>query len=335
MALRETSTKERLLGIIDDIDIASRWGLIKFLLIESLLRKILTRFCVWSLILNFSRDSKYLLSWLDSTLVQHLISFTKNLFLVPLGRELFEKSVVQKSEKLSQAEQSQLIQLLMSKNEEFKETYEVCMRWDIEDKLYPWNYLNSSNYFSVKLAIEQGEIEANMMELAEDVHREDEEVQALEKCLKEAETLLSTALFQAKQKLDQMTKAQEHSVSSEDLIRFAHRISSTNAVAAPSNWTPGDPRRPYPTDLEMRMGFLGKLNESPASATSSSFLEFPNNGFPFGTSGGSENPILVSGSYVHPPHFSTAVGVDPSTRNHEDVDLMSSDSSSTSSSDSQ
>jgi len=220
--------------------------------------------------------------------------------------------VAHKAEKLSPTEQSQLIQLIMGKNEEFKEVYE--------------------------LAAEQGEIEEKMVELAEDVRHEDEEVQALEKSLKEAETLLSTALFQAKQKLEQMTKAQDRSVSSEDLIRFAHRISSTNAVAAPSNWTPGDPRRPYPTDFEMRMGFLGKLSELPSSAPATNLLDYPHNGYSFnmgGANGQAENPILVSGSYIHPPHFSTAVGVDPSARNHEDVDLMSSDSSSTSSSDSQ
>jgi len=179
-----------------------------------------------------------------------------------------------------------------------------------------------------------------MVTLTEEVQREDEELQALEKSLKEAETVLSTALFQAKQKLDQMTKAQEHSVSSEDLIRFAHRISSTNAVAAPVNWTPGDPRRPYPTDLEMRMGFLGKLSELPPNAQPTALLDYANNPYGSGANGSGENPILVSGSYVHPsslhpPQFSTSVGVDPSTRNHEDVDLMSSDSSSTSSSDSQ
>jgi len=53
-----------------------------------------------------------------------------------------------------------------------------------------------------------------MVTLTEEVQREDEDLQALEKSL-EAETVLSTALFQATQKLDQMTKAQEHSVSSE------------------------------------------------------------------------------------------------------------------------
>lgn len=38
----------------------------------------------------------------------------------------------------------------------------------------------------------------------------------------------------------------------------AHRISESNAICAPLTWQQGDLRRPYPTDIEMRLGFLGK-----------------------------------------------------------------------------
>ena len=70
-------------------------------------------------------------------------------------------------------------------------------------------------------------------------------------------------------------------MSSEELIKYAHRISASNAVSAPHNWqqgivqarrgrnksfftmynyflNSGDPRRPYPTDVEMRIGLLGR-----------------------------------------------------------------------------
>ena len=76
--------------------------------------------------------------------------------------------------------------------------------------------------------------------------------------LQEAETLLSTAIFQAKQKLDSIDRARENPVSSEELIKYSHRISASNAVCAPLTWQQGDPRRPYPTDIEMRLGFLGR-----------------------------------------------------------------------------
>lgn len=76
-------------------------------------------------------------------------------------------------------------------------------------------------------------------------------------------------------------------MSSEDLIKYAHRISASNAVCAPLTWQPGDARRPYPTgntklfprilfaftninlfyfyisDIDMRMGFLGRLSDLP------------------------------------------------------------------------
>lgn len=59
----------------------------------------------------------------------------------------------------------------------------------------------------------------------------------------------ATALFQAKQKLQSINKASKHPVSSEDLIKYAHRISASNAVCAPLTWQPGDARRPYPTGI--------------------------------------------------------------------------------------
>lgn len=198
-----------------------------------------------------------------------------------------------------------------------------------------------------------------MEELENEESNYDQEIQTLQKHLKDAEVLLSTAIYQAKQKLDQMTKAQQRAVSSEELIKFAHRISATNAVAAPLNWIPGDPRRPYPTDLEIRMGYLGKLSELPVSAPPAALLlEQGNN------TGGNNSPFppwhpqysqqqsssfpsgmppdmimsslgMTSGFYHHPPQTSPTLGIDSSTRNHEDVEVMSSDSSSSSSSDSQ
>ena len=57
----------------------------------------------------------------------------------------------------------------------------------------------------------------------------------------------ANAIYQAKQKLESIACAHNGPVNAEDLIRYAHRISSTNAVSAPLSWQQGDPRRPYPT----------------------------------------------------------------------------------------
>jgi len=59
--------------------------------------------------------------------------------------------------------------------------------------------------------------------------------------------LQATAIYQAKQKLASIARANKRPVPSEDLIKFAHRISASNAVCAPLTWQQGDPRRPYPT----------------------------------------------------------------------------------------
>ena len=116
----------------------------------------------------------------------------------------------------------------------------------------------------MKLAGEQGELDKKMKLLQDEVQKQDNDIKQLQKQLKEAETVLSTAIYQARQKLDSIQKSKEKPVSSEELIKYAHRISASNAVSAPLNWQQGDPRRPYPTDMEMRLGLLGARTEQAA-----------------------------------------------------------------------
>lgn len=123
-----------------------------------------------------------------------------------------------------------------------------------------------------------------------------------------AELVLSTALYQSKQKLNLIRKANKRPVYSEDLIRYAHNISSQHSVASPYDWNVGDPRRPYPTDLQMRQSLMS--GNAPSASDSSPFHFIPT-GLP-----GSGTTKKVS--------------ID-----EKDVDLMSTDSSSSSSSDSQ
>lgn len=52
---------------------------------------------------------------------------------------------------------------------------------------------------------------------------QDQEINQLQKQLKEAEQILSTAIFQARQKLASIAKANKHPVSSEELIKYAHK----------------------------------------------------------------------------------------------------------------
>jgi len=50
----------------------------------------------------------------------------------------------------------------------------------------------------------------------------------------------ATAVFQAKQKLNSVGKASGGKISSEELIKYAHKISASNAVAAPPGWSVGN-----------------------------------------------------------------------------------------------
>lgn len=128
------------------------------------------------------------------------------------------------------------------------------------------------------------------------------------KQLNEAEVILSTALYQSKQKLSLIKKANKRPVFSEDLIRYAHNISSQHSVASPYDWNVGDPRRPYPTDLQMRQSLLS--GNAPSASDASPFHFIPT-GLP---GAGTTKKVNID---------------------EKDVDLMSTDSSSSSSSDSQ
>lgn len=212
----------------------------------------------------------------------------------------------------------------------------------------------------LELADEQAKIEQKMDELRAkvDVHvsanktrqqfadfntiLQDREIQKLQKSLKEAEVILSTAIFQARQKLASINQANKRPVSSEELIKYAHRISSANAVSAPLTWCIGDVRRPYPTDVEMRNGFLGKselningggvVHQNNIPDSQRNINDVPNafqNQFNW-------NPV----GELHMTMGNTGNSVALETRAHkeasqDDVEVMSTDSSSSSSSDSQ
>ncbi|XP_013384208.1 mediator of RNA polymerase II transcription subunit 4 isoform X2 [Lingula anatina] len=153
-----------------------------------------------------------------------------------ITKELFELMSAKKTETSTEpvADTGQLMELLLKKDAEIQA--------------------------ALKTATEQGEVQKKIEALQVEVDRRDADILQLQKNLKEAETILATAIYQAKQKLTSIKQANQKSIPSEELIKYAHKISSSHAVAAPNTWQPGDPRRPYPTELDMRMGFLGRLN---------------------------------------------------------------------------
>lgn len=234
-----------------------------------------------------------------------------------IAKEMVENTIAQKPVKLSSTEHAQLTELLVSKDNEMKAT--------------------------LKRAAEQAKINLKMEALKAEVERQDQDIQQLQRQLKEAEQILATAIYQAKQKLQSIARANKRPVPSEELIKYAHRISATNAICAPLTWQQGDPRRPYPTDIEMRLGYLGRLSDLPLNGQLlGSYPGIPSDLHRAGHPAG-EPPVSQSNQFAwHPSgeiHMSVgaqgSVTVNTHKQETEDVEVMSTDSSSSSSSDSQ
>merc|ERR1712135_187941 len=113
----------------------------------------------------------------------------------------------------------------------------------------------------LKVAKTQEKVQVTVGKLQKELDKQQDDIVKLQTHLKEAESLLANAVFQAKQKLEHIHKANKNPVSSEELIKYAHKISASNSVSCPPGWTPGDQRRPYPSEMEMRMGWLGKMSD--------------------------------------------------------------------------
>jgi len=162
-----------------------------------------------------------------------------------ISKELIEHIALPKSQrKMDAPDTTDLMNLLIEKNDELKEL--------------------------LKIAEEQEKVQKVINALKSQVVKRDNEIKLLQRALKEAETVMATAVYQARQKLSAVRQAKTNKVPSEDLIKYAHRISASNAVAAPPTWGPGDPRRPYPTDLEMRHSFLAMGLEASSTTPGSS-----------------------------------------------------------------
>lgn len=228
-----------------------------------------------------------------------------------LCRELIEMLALSRNQKLPQSgEENQILDLLIQRDGEFQEL--------------------------MKLAFEQGKVHEEMQLLHKEVEKRDSDIQQLQKQLKDAEHMLATAVYQAKEKLKSIEKARKGAISSEELIKYAHRISASNAVCAPLTWVPGDPRRPYPTDLEMRSGLLGTMSNLPTNGI--------NGHLPGDALAAGRLPDVLAPQYpwqssemsmnMLPPSHSNDFMLDPpghNKENEDDVEVMSTDSSSSSS----
>ncbi|EDS35418.1 mediator complex [Culex quinquefasciatus] len=154
------------------------------------------------------------------------------------------------------ADHAQLVELLVSKDKEMKST--------------------------LQLAADQAGIERKLDDLRDQVRDQDEEI----KQLKEAEYILATSIFQARQKLPSFAKATKRPVSSDELIKFAHRKNASNAICAPLTWQQGDQDRPYPTDRDaagLPLQFRPDLQRDQNPATQNSIGEINRTGAAVGS----------------------------------------------------
>jgi hypothetical protein len=81
----------------------------------------------------------------------------------------------------------------------------------------------------------------------------------LQTYLLQAVQVLSSGVYQAREKLENIRQAK--SFPSETVIRYAHQLATCYSTTAPENWQQGDIRRPYPTNVQMRQGLLGRISE--------------------------------------------------------------------------
>ncbi|KAG7219708.1 hypothetical protein INR49_018871 [Caranx melampygus] len=206
-----------------------------------------------------------------------------------LSRELIEMLALSRGQKLPQpGEDAQILELLVQRDREFQELMEVAQQ---QGKVHQEMQLLEKEVEKRDSDIQQlqkqlkeaehilvgGAGGPGLIVLATAVYQAKEKLKSIEKARKGEQTHTHTHTHLCLVAVDSALVSKVSpltpvinclcagSISSEEIIKYAHRISASNAVCAPLNWVPGDPRRPYPTDLEMRSGMLGHMANLPTN----------------------------------------------------------------------
>ncbi|XP_076800859.1 mediator of RNA polymerase II transcription subunit 4-like [Clavelina lepadiformis] len=176
------------------------------------------------------------------------------------------------------------------------------------------------------IAREQQRLHHNIQLLKSDISTQNQVIGCLQRRLKNAEFTLAAALYRAKEGLKKFDAASKESVSCESVIKYAHKISACCSIAAPLDWTAGDPRRPYPQDIQMRSGLLGQINQMPRSTDED--LKIPQQ---LGTEGLQVPDFKTDSRWSTNPSDLGGMNL---LKGHDEVEVMSSESSTSDSSDS-
>ena len=111
----------------------------------------------------------------------------------------------------------------------------------------------------ILLVREHQQLEEQLQYKRDQIERCDNALLCLQTYLLQAVQVLSSAVHQAREKLENIRQAK--SFSSESIIRYAHQLAICYSTTAPENWQQGDIRRPYPTNVQMRQGLLARISE--------------------------------------------------------------------------
>lgn len=122
-------------------------------------------------------------------------------------------------------------------------------------------FIERQDYLTQQIQIvrQQQELERQLQIKRDEILKCERALRCLQTYLLQAVQVLSSAVYQAREKLANIRRAK--SFPSEGIIRYAHQLASCYSTIAPDNWQQGDIRRPYPTGLDMRRGLLGQISE--------------------------------------------------------------------------
>jgi mediator of RNA polymerase II transcription subunit 4 len=172
-------------------------------------------------------------------------------------------------------------------------------------------FIERQDYLTQQIHIvrQQQELERQLQIKRDEILKCDRALRCLQTYLLQAVQVLSSAVYQAREKLSNIRRAK--TFSSETIIRYAHQLASSYSTIAPDNWQQGDIRRPYPTNIDMRRGLLGRISEQTLQQQQQQQLHIQNPAINTTTVVDSTVPQNTSSSYtavttaVRPPKHDT------------------------------
>jgi len=131
-------------------------------------------------------------------------------------------------------------------------------------------------------AEEQKHLYQKIENYKKEIVKYDDKILRFQQKLLEAESMLLPVLYQAKERLKIINEARENKVNAEEIVRYSHKISACHATTSPCGWAPGNPKRPYPTDVDMRAGILPQFHPNQQQTNNT---DVPRPEAPLGTDG--------------------------------------------------